>query len=412
MTDFPTTPSFHCLICHMLPLNTQQTSCDHFFCGPCLDVFWKSSSGGSHCPECGKSVKRSRCNPTYELKLREAFPEEYAKRDSEDVKHPEKMDVSQVIGYLTNSMMALSHARSNLFSKVRSGNIKEQAQKFFGITEELTLIEADCPWDYPNQFWNGSTKGKYRGMKDEELYALPVEGLCAPNAALFFWTTFPKLDIAINCLYSWGFEYTTCFFAWMKLRPRNDDIFEMGDIFTGSGSYTRNNVEICLLGLRGDISKFRLRNTYIPNAVLEVPERNPLLQEDGVTIPKTVSRARLFGHHESTDDRYFAHLEASSLFSVIGDHSEKPEETYEKIIAVFGDLPRAILFAREKRAGWFCFGDQVGKFHPRQIIDADLEQKWKKRQKKNADFANWMIKSLDNLWDNRESAEVEMQPRK
>lgn len=266
MEQHPKTPHFHCKVCHKLPLGTIQTSCDHYFCSACLETFWENSQRGSYCPECGKSIKRTRKNEAYEAKLRQAFPEEYLQRDSR--KNQTKMDVVDMIGYLTNSIMDLSHARANLFSRVRNNNIREQAVRFFGIAEPMTLIEADCPWDYPNQFYNGSTSGKYGGMKDEELYALPVEGLAADNAALFFWTTFPKLDVAMSCIYAWGFEYTTCFFAWCKLRPREDEVFEFGDIFTGSGSYTRNNVEVCLLGLRGDISKSRLRNTYIPNAVL------------------------------------------------------------------------------------------------------------------------------------------------
>lgn len=370
-------------------------------------------AGKKQCPECGKSIKRARKNKEYESKIREAFPEEYAIRDGDSERFPSKMEAVDMIGYLTKSILSLARARTNLFSKIRGSNIREQAKQVFGIEERMTLIEADCPWDYPNQFYNGSTQGKYKGgsMKDEQLYALPVEGLADDNAALFFWTTLPKLDVALNCIYSWGFEYTTCFFVWTKLRPKEDEVFEFTDVFTGSGSYTRNNAEVCLLGLKGDISKMRLRNTYIPNAVFRVPKINPLLVEQETSIPESYSRSRLLGHHEETDDKFFSHLEASSLFSAIGDHSEKPEETYEKIIAIFGDLPRIILFARRRRPGWYAFGDEVDKFPPTFAMDASLEAGWRERQKKNADFANWIITKIDDFWESREALEIEMQPR-
>jgi hypothetical protein len=113
----------------------------------------------------------------YEQKIREAFPQEYAERDTETAKVPTKMESSDMIGYLTSSIMDLSRLRTNLFSRVRNNDIRKQAREFFGTDEVFEELEADCPWDYPNQFYNGSTHGKYKGMTDEQLYALPVEGL-------------------------------------------------------------------------------------------------------------------------------------------------------------------------------------------------------------------------------------------
>ena len=40
-------------------------------------------------------------------------------------------------------------------------------------------------------------------------------------------------------------------------------------------------------------------------------------------------------------------------------HSVKPREVRERIVSLFGDLPRVELFTREKVDGWDCWGNEV-----------------------------------------------------
>ena len=40
-------------------------------------------------------------------------------------------------------------------------------------------------------------------------------------------------------------------------------------------------------------------------------------------------------------------------------HSEKPAETRDRIVKLFGDLPRIELFARQEAEGWDCWGNEV-----------------------------------------------------
>ena len=77
------------------------------------------------------------------------------------------------------------------------------------------------------------------------------------------------------------------------------------------GYYTRANAELCLLATRG----------------------KPL---------KRVNR----GVH-------------SVVLSKIREHSRKPDEVRERIVELFGDIPRIELFARQQADGWDCWGDEV-----------------------------------------------------
>jgi N6-adenosine-specific RNA methylase IME4 len=44
------------------------------------------------------------------------------------------------------------------------------------------------------------------------------------------------------------------------------------------------------------------------------------------------------------------------------EHSRKPTEMHEMLERLAPDARRAELFARERRTGWDCWGNQVGKF--------------------------------------------------
>ena len=51
----------------------------------------------------------------------------------------------------------------------------------------------------------------------------------------------------------------------------------------------------------------------------------------------------------------------TGLFDIspIEQHSKKPDEAREKILALMGNLPRVELFARQKTPGWDAWGNEI-----------------------------------------------------
>ena len=47
------------------------------------------------------------------------------------------------------------------------------------------------------------------------------------------------------------------------------------------------------------------------------------------------------------------------ILSHIEEHSKKPDETWERIVRLMGDLPRVELFARQSPEGWDVWGNEV-----------------------------------------------------
>ena len=47
----------------------------------------------------------------------------------------------------------------------------------------------------------------------------------------------------------------------------------------------------------------------------------------------------------------------------IKKHSQKPDEIRNRIVKLFGDLPRIELFARQKTEGWDGWGNEINELY-------------------------------------------------
>lgn len=138
-----------------------------------------------------------------------------------------------------------------------------------------------------------------------EIAAMPVAASAAKDCVLLMWTTDPMLDKALGIIKAWGFTYKTVGFNWAKT---NAD----GSFFVGMGFWTRANPELCLLATRGHPKR---RSASVRRLI--------------------VSRRR--------------------------EHSRKPDESYERIEALC-DGPYLELWARGRRTGWDCWGNETDRF--------------------------------------------------
>ena len=171
--------------------------------------------------------------------------------------------------------------------------------------KKYSIIYADPAWKYHLKAVHGTTEDHYETMSLEDIKNLPVKDITTENAALFLWVTFPLLnDGVLDVFESWGFEYKTLAFNWIKLNKKNNKPF------FGVGHYTRSNAEICLLGIKGKMP----------------------------VIDKTISSIVMTNREK---------------------HSKKPDIVRDKIVQLYGDIPRIELFAREAVDGWDSWGNEV-----------------------------------------------------
>jgi N6-adenosine-specific RNA methylase IME4 len=133
---------------------------------------------------------------------------------------------------------------------------------------------------------------------------LNVGDLCAPDAALFLWTTWPMILDALGLMVEWGFSYKTVGFVWVKQSSTGRKMH------WGMGNWTRANSEVCLLGVRGKIRR-------VDKGVHQIVE------------------------------------------APVTKHSQKPAEVREKIATLMGDVLGIEMFARGTAPGWDCWGLDV-----------------------------------------------------
>ena len=139
-----------------------------------------------------------------------------------------------------------------------------------------------------------------------EIEALPVGDLAVPDCALFLWAVAPLLPEALHVMTAWGFQYKTIAFTWAKTTRD-------GRPAIGMGYWTRAGAEVCLLGVRG-------RPKRLDRGVRQL-----------IVEPRR-------------------------------EHSRKPDRVAADVERLVGG-PYLELFARTRRPGWTCVGDQLDRFN-------------------------------------------------
>ena len=172
------------------------------------------------------------------------------------------------------------------------------------------IIYADPPWKFSSKHY---IDGKfvdlnYVTQKKNWIKNLPIDKISQEDCALFLWSTDAHLKEAIEVMESWGFKYVTVAFIWEK-------ITSTGKTCTSIGTWTLKSYEMCLFGTKGKMLKYKKTN--------------------------------------NVHQKILAFRKA---------HSEKPNEARKRIVALFGDLPRIELFARQKTNGWDVWGNEIDKF--------------------------------------------------
>ena len=174
--------------------------------------------------------------------------------------------------------------------------------------KKFDIILADPAWSYNDKLshlWAGA-ESHYDVMSLWDIKALDVSKISNKDSVLCLWATMPLLPEALEVIKAWGFKYKTCLISWVKTYPKKwTPVLWMW-------YYTRSNIEICLLGVRG--------------------KGLPVLN----------------------------HSTSQLVISPRKSHSEKPEEARDKIEAVFGKRPRIELFSRRKAKGWTVVGNEIG----------------------------------------------------
>lgn len=62
-------------------------------------------------------------------------------------------------------------------------------------------------------------------MKFEDIKNMPIKNITDKDCVLFLWCTYPMLKEAQEVIESWGFNYKTIAFQWVKTNKKNGGFF-------------------------------------------------------------------------------------------------------------------------------------------------------------------------------------------
>jgi N6-adenosine-specific RNA methylase IME4 len=169
---------------------------------------------------------------------------------------------------------------------------------------EFRVLYADPPWKFGDKL-PGPGRGAekhYDVLTVQDIMRFPLPPL-ASDAHLFLWRVASMAEEAYQVVRAWGFV-PKAEVVWLK-RTVN------GKRWFGMGRQVRMEHESCIIAIRG----------------------RPQVKDKAVRSTFEAVASRI--------------------------HSTKPEEMYG-IIERLCDGPYVELFARRRRAGWTCFGDELG----------------------------------------------------
>ena len=196
-------------------------------------------------------------------------------------------------------------------------------------------IVADPPWGYEKKGspWYSGSEPAYDLMKLEDICALPVANLAAPDAHLYLWAVLPMMKEAYEVLDAWGFVADTML-TWCKPGP-------------GLGGGWRGNTEHLIVARRGE--------AYMNPTCTKCGQRSrgktrkcqcaePIWHVRG----EIVAQKRAF---QTTAKGTWYQAPRRS-------HSEKPD-LFMDMIEQMSPGPYLELFARNPRLGWASWGNQA-----------------------------------------------------
>lgn len=203
----------------------------------------------------------------------------------------------------------------------------------------------DPPWSFQDKATRNAPERSaegYHTLSIEEIAELPVPDLLAPEAIVFLWVPDTHVFEAKWLLDWWGLSFKH-FAVWVK-EPVEDDLELLAEDWATRAvtAYPPPDALTCAAELRQLVDNAAEPQMGMGNYLRRAHEIAMLT----TTIP--------FHARTQIADR----RQRSVIYGKRGRHSAKPEtlqDAAERII----EGPYVELFARRRRPGWVCWGDEL-----------------------------------------------------
>ena len=202
-----------------------------------------------------------------------------------------------------------------------------------GLNPPYSTIVADPPWGYEEKTvpWSSGSTQPYSLMSLDEIMAVPVGDLAAPDAHLYLWAVLPLMSEAFDVVETWGFTADTML-TWCKPGA-------------GLGAGYRGNTEHLIVARRGFsyINPTCARCCGRARGVVKCHCPAPAWRHKGEKVEGQPRRP------------FLTTGEGTWYRSPRGPHSVKPA-LFTDLIERMSPGPYVELFCRQPRMGWDSWG--------------------------------------------------------
>lgn len=202
-----------------------------------------------------------------------------------------------------------------------------------GLTPPYSTIVADPPWGYEERTppWCSGSTPSYSLMPLDDIRALPVADLAAPDAHLYLWSVLPLMADAFDVVRAWGFDPDTVL-TWCKPGA-------------GLGAGYRGNTEHLIVARRGF--------SYINPTCETCGGRSRGIRRCSCSEPDWRHKGRkVLGQPR----RPFLTTAGGTWYTAPRSvHSAKPS-LFSDLVERMSPGPYVELFARAPRLGWDSWG--------------------------------------------------------
>lgn len=196
--------------------------------------------------------------------------------------------------------------------------------------QRYDIVLLDPPWWYYGPATKWAAAGKhYDLIPDEDMLRLDIASYLNPKRSIaFIWATGPRKGFAYKCIEAWGLHERGEAFHWIKTKA--------------------DGTPIKAQGVRASITK-PLVETVLAASPMAKGRPLPIADE---SVPQTIFCDPAADLESDSD-------EPQTIYAPRGEHSEKPEEIYQRIERMYPNASKLELFARKRRPGWDAVGNQL-----------------------------------------------------
>lgn len=263
-------------------------------------------------------------------------------------------------------------------------------------TKKFDVVVIDPPVRFRSYNKSGKIYSKYQGQADKQYKTMSVKALCeipvarilAENAAVLIFVPPTHIFEYAPVFKAWGLNYVNFFMVWHKTNKY--DTWQRTR--RGMGHYTRGVMEWAPVFQKGNLSAFTdaglggIPLTYVPSSyvfgnhlvlsdyqVVQFAQKGrakTLLNPDRKQAPLNVGNTSSFRTPKidpaaagmvadaMSGQEYDMKVFSSMVLGPRTTHSKKPAEVFARVKQLFSRATSFLeLFAREKRPGWYVWGD-------------------------------------------------------